>query len=173
MGLLKHPVFLYLGLIGHNEQERKPACSDDPPTVSSSGPRYINGTHQRVVNKASIMNNNTLDFSGKVALVTGAASGMGLAAVQAFVEAGAAVVMADFREDAVKAEAQKLVVAGHRAMAVRCDVSDDAQVEQMVDHSGRCLIPSQIHSSSWCYLTTQAACLFTEKRSLGCESTNA
>jgi NADP-dependent 3-hydroxy acid dehydrogenase YdfG len=76
----------------------------------------------------SIMNNNPLDFSGKVALVTGAAAGMGLATAQVFAEAGAAVVMADFREDAVKAEAQKLVAAGHRAIAVRCDVSDDAEV---------------------------------------------
>src|SRR6185437_14150167 len=81
------------------------------------------------------MMNNTLDFSDKVALVTGAAAGMGLAAAQAFAEAGAAVVMADFREDAVKAEAQKLVTAGYKAIAVRCDVSDDAQVEHMVDRT--------------------------------------
>ena len=57
---------------------------------------------------------------------------MGLATARAFAEAGAAVVLADFREDAVKAEAQKLVAAGHKAIAVRCDVSDDVQVEQMV-----------------------------------------
>jgi len=81
------------------------------------------------------MNNNPLDFSGKVALVTGAASGMGLAAVQAFVEAGAVVVMADFREDAVKAEAQKLAAAGEKVIALRCDVSDETQVEQMIDRT--------------------------------------
>jgi NAD(P)-dependent dehydrogenase (short-subunit alcohol dehydrogenase family) len=51
--------------------------------------------------------NNPLDFSGKVALVAGAASGMGLATARAFVEAGAAVVLADFKEDAVKAAAEK------------------------------------------------------------------
>ena len=71
-------------------------------------------------------------FESKVALVTGAASGMGLATAQAFAEAGAAVVLADFREDVVKAEAQKLVAAGHKVIAVRCDVSDEKQVEQMV-----------------------------------------
>jgi len=76
---------------------------------------------------------NPLDFSGKVALVTGAASGMGLATAQAFAEAGAAVVLADFKEEAVKAEAQKLVAGGHKAIAVRCDVSDDAQVAAMVE----------------------------------------
>jgi NAD(P)-dependent dehydrogenase (short-subunit alcohol dehydrogenase family) len=79
--------------------------------------------------------NNSLDFSGKVALVTGAASGMGLATAQAFAKAGAAVVLADFREDAVKTSAQKLVESGHKAIALRCDVSDDAQVAAMVDRT--------------------------------------
>ena len=76
-----------------------------------------------------------LSFEKKVALVTGAASGMGLATARAFADAGAAVLLADFREDAVKAKAQKLVIAGHKAIAVRCDVSDDAQVAAMVDRT--------------------------------------
>src|SRR5258708_5342675 len=74
-------------------------------------------------------------FENKVALVTGAALGMGLATAQAFVEAGAAVVLADVREEAVKAEAQKLAAAGHKAIAIRCGVSDDVQVEQMVSRT--------------------------------------
>ena len=78
---------------------------------------------------------NVLDFTGKVALVTGAASGMGLATAQAFAEAGAAVVLADFRDEAVKAEAQKLVAAGRKAISVRCDVSDNSQVAAMVDRT--------------------------------------
>ena len=83
----------------------------------------------------SYIMNNPLDYSGKGALVTGAASGMGLATAQAFAEAGAAVVLADFREDAVKTETEKLVGNGHRALAVRCDVRDDAQVAAMVDRT--------------------------------------
>jgi NAD(P)-dependent dehydrogenase (short-subunit alcohol dehydrogenase family) len=78
---------------------------------------------------------NPLDFSGKVALVTGAAAGMGLATAKAFAEAGAAVALADYKEDAVKLAAEPLVAAGHKAIAMRCDVSDDAQVEAMVDRT--------------------------------------
>ena len=78
---------------------------------------------------------NPLDFSGKVAVITGAASGMGLATARAFAQSGAAVVLADFKEDAVWAEAEKLVAAGHKALAIRCDVSDDAEVAAMVDRT--------------------------------------
>jgi NAD(P)-dependent dehydrogenase (short-subunit alcohol dehydrogenase family) len=76
-----------------------------------------------------------LSFENKVALVTGAASGMGLATARSFAEAGASLVLADFKEDAVKAEARALVAAGHKAIAIRCDVSDDAQVVAMVDRT--------------------------------------
>jgi len=79
--------------------------------------------------------NNPLDFSGKVALVTGAAAGMGLATARAFAEAGAAVVLADFKEEAVKAAAEELAATGHKAIAVRCDVSDDDQVAAMVERA--------------------------------------
>lgn len=45
------------------------------------------------------MNSNPLDFTGKVALVTGASAGMGLATARAFADVGAAVVLADVKED--------------------------------------------------------------------------
>src|SRR5258708_23702226 len=74
-----------------------------------------------------------LSFENKVALVTGAASGMGLAAAQAFAAEGAAVALADINEAAARAAAEQLVAAGHKAIAVRCDVADDAQVKAMVE----------------------------------------
>jgi len=73
-----------------------------------------------------------VSFEGKVALVTGAGSGLGLATARAFAESGASVVLADWHEEPVHAAAETLMARGHRALAVRCDVSDDAQVEALV-----------------------------------------
>jgi len=73
-----------------------------------------------------------ISFENQVALVTGAASGLGLATARAFAEAGASVVLADWNEKEVQAAAQGLADEGYKTLAVRCDVSDDAQVEAMV-----------------------------------------
>src|SRR3712207_1543771 len=72
------------------------------------------------------------NFEGQVALITGAASGMGLAAARAFAQAGAAVVLADVNKDAVENAARDLTDAGHRAIGVVCDVSDEDQAAAMV-----------------------------------------
>lgn len=76
--------------------------------------------------------NPAYDFHGQVALVTGASSGIGFASAQAFAQAGAAVVLADINEDAVRGAAEQLASRGARAMAVKCDVSDEAQAAAMV-----------------------------------------
>ena len=59
-----------------------------------------------------------ISFEGKVALVTGAGSGMGLATAKAFAEEKAAVVLADVQEKAILAAAEELVAAGHKALAI-------------------------------------------------------
>ena len=68
------------------------------------------------------------EFEGKVAFVTGAAGGIGFATARAFAEAAAAVVITDVNENAAKAAADALTNAGHKALGLRCDVSDEAQV---------------------------------------------
>lgn len=73
-----------------------------------------------------------ISFEGKVALVTGAASGLGLATAKAFAESGAAVTLADWNEKGVQAAAKELADKGFKTLAVRCDVSNDDEVEAMV-----------------------------------------
>lgn len=74
----------------------------------------------------------SFSFENKVALVTGAASGIGLATAQAFARAGASVALVDINGEAAQAAAEALVGAGHQAIGIRCDVSDFDQVDAMV-----------------------------------------
>ena len=76
-----------------------------------------------------------LSFENKVALVTGAGSGMGLATAKAFAEAGASVVLADIQEEAVRAAAEQLEASGRKALALGCDVSDDGQVASLIEQT--------------------------------------
>jgi NAD(P)-dependent dehydrogenase (short-subunit alcohol dehydrogenase family) len=76
-----------------------------------------------------------LSFENKVALVTGAGSGMGLAAARAFAAEGAAVVLADVNEAAARAAAEQLVTAGRKSIGIGCDVTDDPQVKALVERT--------------------------------------
>ncbi len=77
--------------------------------------------------------NSTLEFAGRTALVTGAASGIGREVARRLAEAGAAVVVADHNEQGAKETADALVAAGGRAAAVGVDVTDPASVRAAVD----------------------------------------
>jgi NAD(P)-dependent dehydrogenase (short-subunit alcohol dehydrogenase family) len=76
--------------------------------------------------------NPAYDFTGQVAFVTGASSGMGLATARAFAEAGAAVALADINESALKTATDSLAADGHRVLGVPCDVADEASVAAAV-----------------------------------------
>jgi NAD(P)-dependent dehydrogenase (short-subunit alcohol dehydrogenase family) len=76
-----------------------------------------------------------ISFEHQVALVTGAASGIGLATAQAFAKAGAAVAIADVNGAAARAAAAELDAAGFKAIGIECDVSEMDQVEAMVQQT--------------------------------------
>ncbi len=76
-----------------------------------------------------------LSLKNQVALVTGAGSGMGLAAAQAFAAEGAAVALVDINESAVGTATERLIAAGHKAIGIRRDVTDEAQVKAMVEQT--------------------------------------
>jgi len=71
-------------------------------------------------------------FSGKVAVVTGAASGIGLAISQRLATEGARVVLVDLAGTAVEQAAASLIASGAQALAVAADVTSRVDVEQYV-----------------------------------------
>jgi 3-hydroxybutyrate dehydrogenase len=73
-----------------------------------------------------------MTLTGKVAFVTGAASGLGRAIAMEYVGAGAAVAIADINQAAADATAAEIVKAGGKAIGVAADVTDEAQVEAAV-----------------------------------------
>ena len=72
-------------------------------------------------------------MDGRVAVVTGGARGIGLEICRALAEAGATIVIADLLEDQALRSAEGLVTDGHRASALRLDVTDPDAVTAAAD----------------------------------------
>ena len=71
-----------------------------------------------------------MDITNKVALITGGASGLGLATAELFIESGAKVMLLDLNEDSAKAAAEKL---GSNSSYVIANVTDETSVQEAVD----------------------------------------
>ena len=80
--------------------------------------------------------------AGKVCVVTGASSGIGEATARALAAAGAHVVLAARREERIAEVAEEIRRTGRRALPVRCDVTEPADVERLAAETkrtfGRC-----------------------------------
>ena len=77
----------------------------------------------------------SMTFSGQVALVTGAAAGIGRATALAFAQQGLKVVLADIDEAGIRDGAETIRAAGGEAIAVRCDVTRDEQVKALIEQT--------------------------------------
>lgn len=73
-----------------------------------------------------------MNLAGQVAIVTGGASGIGLATAKAFLEKGAKVIIADFNEEAGGQAEQQLKVNEAEVAFVQVDVANEASVEQLI-----------------------------------------
>src|SRR5271168_3964962 len=76
------------------------------------------------------------DFSGKTAFITGGAAGIGLAMAREFLKAGAQVVIADIREDALNKAVMSLA-GGANVRAIRLDVTDRAAWSRVAASIGK------------------------------------
>jgi 2-deoxy-D-gluconate 3-dehydrogenase len=74
-----------------------------------------------------------MNLSGKTAIVTGGAMGIGLGIVSRLSEAGANVLMADLDEKKGKKSAEKLTAGGRRVKFLKTDVSEEADVKKMIE----------------------------------------
>lgn len=82
-----------------------------------------------------------LDFTGQVAMITGAASGFGRLLSQGLAARGCNLVIGDINPEELQNTLDSLALDNNKAISVTCDVSDEAQVKNMVDaaveHFGR------------------------------------
>lgn len=76
-----------------------------------------------------------LDLSGKVAIVTGGALGIGFGIARRLAEAGAGVVIADLKLEEAEKSAKELVDSGFRAKAIACDVSNEEDIKNLVSQT--------------------------------------
>lgn len=76
---------------------------------------------------------NLFDLTGKVAVVTGASSGLGADAARAYAEQGAHVALLARRKEKLDSVVKEIEAAGHKAIAVQCDVSNEESIKKAID----------------------------------------
>ena len=80
-------------------------------------------------------NNLSRSIKGRVALITGAASGMGKATAQVFAAEGARVIVTDINEGEVKNVSEQIKFDGGEALAISLDITDEEQIKECISKS--------------------------------------
>ena len=78
---------------------------------------------------------NLFDLSGRVALVTGAASGLGASAALAYANSGADVALLDLNEGSMQQSVKEIETLGRKAITIKCNVADEANVRAAVQQA--------------------------------------
>lgn len=78
-------------------------------------------------------NNDLFDLTGKTVIITGGAHGIGKASGEMLAKSGANIVVSDYDIAGAKEAVQALVAAGHKAIAIKCDVTKDEDLVALVD----------------------------------------
>lgn len=95
---------------------------------------------------------DVFDLTGKVALITGASSGIGVEFARALAYRGADVAIFARRIDKLEETAKEVREFGHEVLAVSCDVTDESQIEravkEVVDHFGK--IDILVNNAGYC-----------------------
>jgi NAD(P)-dependent dehydrogenase (short-subunit alcohol dehydrogenase family) len=84
-----------------------------------------------------VENPGLFDLTGQVALVTGAAGGLGQAIALTLAELGASVVLSAHEQSPIDALCQQMTDAGHRALAVAADLANEDAVTQLAQTAER------------------------------------
>jgi len=79
------------------------------------------------------MQEKIFDLTGKVALITGASKGIGMAIAELYAQAGARVVVSSRKQEAVDAVASEIKSKGGEALAVACNVGEAADIQKLID----------------------------------------
>ena len=80
-------------------------------------------------------NNLSRSIKGRVALITGAASGMGKATAQVFAAEGARVIVTDVNEGEAKNVSEQIESDGGEALAMTLDITDEEQIKECISKS--------------------------------------
>ncbi len=94
------------------------------------------------------MGHRGFDLGGKVALVTGGNSGIGLGMAEALAQAGAAVCVWGTNDEKNAAARARLEKHGGKVLALRCDVADEAAVDRAFAETVAGVLPQSTRASS-------------------------